>query len=156
MTETGSHKILIVEDEGVVALDIEARLKRLGYNTVDTACFGDEAVKKAAKLAPDLVLMDIKLRGDMDGTEAARQIRDRFNIPVVYVTAYSDEAILKSAKASEPYGYIVKPFGNRELRATVEMALYRHKTEKALRQAEQKYRTVVETALDGLSIADAQ
>ncbi|MHC4464213.1 MAG: response regulator, partial [Planctomycetota bacterium] len=156
MTETANHKILIVEDEGVVALDIEARLKRLGYNAVDTACFGDEVIEKAGQLAPDLVLMDIKLRGDMDGTEAARQIRDRFNIPVVYLTAYSDETTLKSAKAGEPYGYIVKPFGSRELRATVEMALYRHKTEKALRQAEQKYRTVVETALDGLSIADAQ
>ncbi len=153
MREKAKSKILIVEDEGVVAKDIQMRLERLGYAVVGIAYSGDDAVETAGRFSPDLVLMDIKLRGDMDGIEAARQIRDRFNIPVIYLTAYTDDMTLKFAKIAEPYGYIVKPFGDRELHSNISMALYKHKAEKALRESENRYRAVIENATEGIVVA---
>jgi len=152
MREKAKSKILIVEDEGVVAKDIQGRLERLGYAIVGIAYSGDKAVEAAGRLSPDLVLMDIKLRGDMDGIEAARQIRDSFNIPVIYLTAYTDDMTLKFAKTAEPYGYIVKPFGDRELHSTINMALYKHEAEKALRESENRYRAVIENATEGIVV----
>jgi CheY-like chemotaxis protein len=142
MREKATSRILIVEDEGVVTKDIQHRLERLGHAVVGIAYSGDKAVETAGRLSPDLVLMDIKLRGDMDGIEAARQIRDRFNIPVVYLTAYADDMTLKFAKIAEPYGYIVKPFGDRELHSNISMALYKHKAEQALKESEERYRAI--------------
>jgi len=127
-------RILVVEDESIVAMDIQTRLGRLGYTVVGHAATGDEAVKKAEETRPDLVLMDIRLQGDMDGVEAAAQVRSRFNIPVVYVTAFSDEETLHRAKVTEPFGYILKPFETRELLTAIEMGLYKHRGEQALRQ----------------------
>ncbi len=152
MREKAKSKILIVEDEGVVAKDIQMRLERLGYAIVGIAYSGDEAIEVAGQLSPHLVLMDVKLRGDMDGIEAARQIRDRFNIPVIYLTAYTDDMTLKFAKTAEPYGYIVKPFGDRELHSNISMALYKHKAEKALRESENRYRAVIENAAEGIVV----
>ncbi len=152
MREKAKSKILIVEDEGVVAKDIQGRLERLGYAVVGIAYSGDEAVETAGRLSPDLVLMDIKLRGDMDGIEAARQIRDSFNIPVIYLTAYTDDMTLKFAKIAEPYGYIVKPFGDRELHSNISMALYKHKAEKALRKSEERYRIIFDGSRDAIFI----
>lgn len=125
-------QILIVEDETVVAMDMEGILDSLGYDVAEIVSSGEEAVQKAEEIHPDLVLMDILLEGDMDGIEAAQQISERFNIPVVYLTAHSDEKTLQRAKLTGPYGYIIKPFG--EVRATIEMALYKHKMEKKLKQ----------------------
>ena len=119
------EKILIVEDERVVAMDIQNRLKDLGYSVCGSASSGEDAVKKASELQPDLVLMDIVLKGKMDGIDAAGQIRERFNIPVVYLTAFSDEKTLQRARVTGPHGYILKPFDDRELRSNIEMALYK-------------------------------
>jgi CheY-like chemotaxis protein len=122
-------QVLVVEDASIIAKDIQDMLRRLGYVVPAVVSSGEKAIQKAAETHPDLVLMDIMLKGDMDGVEAAQQIRDRFHIPVVYLTAYADEDILQRAKMAEPFGYILKPFEERELHAAIEMALYRHKAE---------------------------
>ena len=103
-------KIMVVEDEGIVALDIQSKLEGKGYEVTAVVSSGEEAVEKAAETHPNLVLMDIQLEGEMDGVEAADQIRSRFDIPVVYLTAFSDDSTLQRAKVSEPFGYLLKPF----------------------------------------------
>lgn len=128
-------RILIVEDEGIIARDIQATLEKLGYVVPDVAAAGEEALEKAAELKPDLVLMDIVLWGGMDGIEAAARIREHLRIPVIYLTAHSDHATLQRAKLTGPHGYLVKPLVERELRIGVEMALHKHAMER--RQAEQ-------------------
>ena len=130
-------RILVVEDEGIVAKDIQDMLKGLGYSVPAIAFSGEQAIKKAGEIHPDLVLMDIKLKGGMDGTEAARQIRSRFDIPVVYLTAYADKDTLERAKITEPFGYILKPFKEIELYTTIQIALYKHKIERKLKESEQ-------------------
>ncbi|MDO9206796.1 MAG: EAL domain-containing protein [Sulfuricurvum sp.] len=125
-------KILIVEDEGIVALDLQDRLEYLGYEVCDIADTAKNALKMAAKHSPDLVLMDIVLKGERDGISAARQIHDLFGIPVVFLTAYADEKTLARAKLSNPHGYIVKPFNAQMLRSNIEMALHRHEVDQAL------------------------
>lgn len=122
-------RVLIVEDEGIVAKDLQGTLENLGYVVPDVVSSGEEAVQKAAEMQLDLVLMDIVLKGDMDGIEAAERIRARFGIPVVYLTAYADEDTLQRAKLTEPYSYILKPFEERELHIAIEMALYKHQIE---------------------------
>jgi len=149
-------EILIVEDERITAEDIRLSLGGLGYAVTGMASSGEEAIRKAEELHPDLVLMDIVLGGDMDGIEAAEIIRARFNIPVVYLTAYADEKTLERAKVTQPFGYILKPFDGRELRSNIEMALYRHKMEREVRESEEKYRTLFEGAPDGVEVLDRQ
>jgi CheY-like chemotaxis protein len=119
-------KILVVEDENIVALEIKKRLQKLGYIVPGVASTGEDAIIKVEGILPDLVLMDIMLKGEIDGIQAAGEIRSRFNIPVIYLTAYSDEETLERAKLTEPYGYILKPFEEDDLRTTIEIALYRH------------------------------
>lgn len=119
-------RILIVEDEGIVAKNMENTLSSLGYLVAGIAYAGPEAIRRAQEERPDLVLMDIVLRGEMDGIEAAEQIRKSLDIPIVYLTAYADGDILKRAGITEPYGYILKPFRERELHAVIEIALYKH------------------------------
>lgn len=123
-------KILVVEDENIVALDIKNRLKKLGYSVPSIASTGEEAINKADTTFADLVLMDIMLKGEIDGIEAAEQINKRFDIPVIYLTAYVDDKILERAKLTRPYGYISKPFKEKDLHTNIEMALHRHKMEK--------------------------
>jgi len=125
-------KILIVEDEGIVALDLQDRLEQLGYEVCGIADTAKIALKMAAKHSPDLVLMDIVLKGERDGISAARQINELFGIPVVFLTAYADEKTLARAKKSHPHGYIVKPFNAQMLRSNIEMALHRHEVDQAL------------------------
>ncbi len=137
-------QILVVEDEALVARGIQDKLLDLGYGVPALVDSGTAAVQKAGELRPDLVLMDIRLAGGMDGIEAAGQIRDRFDIPVIYLTAYSDEETLQRAKITEPFGYIVKPFRSSELHSLVEMGLYRHAMDQRLRESEARYRSVVE------------
>src|SRR5512139_2167279 len=108
-------KILVVEDERIVAKDISRRLEKLGYTVVATASSGAEAIRKAREIHPDLILMDVQLKGDMDGIDAAQQIRADADIPVIYLTAYADQNTLQRAKITEPFGYIVKPFDERDL-----------------------------------------
>jgi two-component system, response regulator PdtaR len=123
-------KILIVEDEKITAMDLERSLTKMGYEVCGTASYGIEAVKQAETLQPDVILMDVSLQGDMDGVTAAGQINVRLDIPVIYLTAHADNGTLDRAKISEPYGYLLKPFRERELNIAVEIALYKHKMEK--------------------------
>jgi CheY-like chemotaxis protein len=126
---------LLVEDENIVALDIQHRLKKLGYTVVGWATTGPDAIEQAAKMYPDLILMDIRLKGEMDGITASEQIRSCLDIPVVYLTAYSDEATLQRANRTEPYGYLLKPFADRDLDTTIAIALYRYQTEQELKES---------------------
>ena len=127
--------ILIVEDEAIIAADLAGKLGRLGYLISGTTGFGEEAVNQAREQRPDLVLMDIRLAGTMDGIEAAEIIRREIDLPVIFLTAHSDQATLDRAKLAEPFGYILKPFEERELATNIEMALYKHSTDRRLRQA---------------------
>ncbi|MGB8218581.1 MAG: PAS domain S-box protein [Candidatus Methanoperedens sp.] len=136
--------ILVVEDEALVAEDIRRTLQNLGYAVPSTASSGEEAIKKVNEYRPDLVLMDIVLQGEMDGIETARQISSRFNTPVIYLTAYSYKTTLGRAKITEPFGYLIKPFREEELKMAVEIALFKHETEEVLRASENKYRTLLE------------
>lgn len=121
--------VLIVEDEIIIALDIQNTLTRKGYNAEAIAASGEEAIKKTEELRPDLVLMDIKLKGKIDGIEAAREIRERFNIPVAFITAYADESTIQRAREIQPIGILLKPFRERELQSFVEMALDKSRME---------------------------
>ncbi|MDM8519921.1 response regulator [Anaerolineales bacterium HSG6] len=131
MTKT---KIMIVEDEAIVALTIERKLEIFGYEVLARVDTGEEAVQQVGEIQPDLLLMDIMLAGEMDGVETAAQIRTRFDIPVIYLTAYADEKTLQRAKVTEPFGYLLKPFEDRELHTTIEMALYKHRMERRLKE----------------------
>lgn len=121
--------VLVVEDESIVSKDIQHSLKKLGYNVVGAASTGDQAVKLAIETLPDIILMDIMLKGEMNGIEAATQIRTETNIPVIFLTAYADESTLNKAKVTQPYGYIIKPFKEIDIHTSIEMALYKHKKE---------------------------
>jgi CheY-like chemotaxis protein len=123
-------RILVVEDEHIVAMGIKKMLKSLGYTVTGVASSGEDAISKAESTFPDVVLMDIMLKGDIDGVEAAKEIRERFDIPVVYLTAYSDNNILERAKRTEPFGYIIKPFDEKDLYSNIEVALHRCRKER--------------------------
>lgn len=149
-------KLLIVEDEGIVALNIQRRLEGIGYSVVANVSSGEEAIEAAEEASPDLVLMDIKLEGNVDGIEAAAQIRSRFQIPIVYLTAYTNEETLNRAKLTEPYGYILKPFEARDLATTIEVALYKHQMEQELREREQWLATTLKSIGDAVITTDAE
>src|SRR5512143_2901687 len=127
MNELNDHKILIAEDETIIAMDIQMRLENAGYQVVASVTTGEEAVSKALELRPHLVLMDIGLKGSLDGIAAAGKIHEQFDIPVVYLTSYSNKTTLERAKLSGPYGYLIKPFEEMTLLSTIEVALYKHK-----------------------------
>jgi PAS domain S-box-containing protein len=141
-------RILVVEDETIVAESIQQKLGNLGYEVVAALASGEEAVAQATALQPDLVLMDIGLAGALDGVEAAEQIHRRCDVPVVYLTAHADSAVLQRAKVSEPFGYLLKPFREDVLHSTIEMALYKHAMEQKLRESEARYRLVSELVSD--------
>jgi diguanylate cyclase (GGDEF)-like protein/PAS domain S-box-containing protein len=141
-------QIMVVEDERIVASDLEKRLKKLGYTVPVLVTSGEEAVEKAKNVLPDLVLMDIVLRGGMDGISAADAIHTLLNIPVVFLTAYADPDTLFRAKKSEPYGYLIKPFEERELIAAIEIALEKHKKFSRLRDKEKHFRFLIENGSD--------
>jgi two-component system, sensor histidine kinase len=127
--------ILIVEDENIVALDMRMRLESMGYRVLDVVDTAALALEKTAELSPELVLMDIKLKGDQDGIEAAVRLRKSNEVPVIFVTAFTDEHTLDRAKRASPYGYIVKPFHERELRIAIELAIYKYQYELSIRRA---------------------
>src|SRR6266404_2368313 len=145
-------RILVVEDESIVAADIQDRLESLGYEVPATVASGEKAVEQAGVLRPDLVLMDIQLNGRMDGVEAADQIRLRFGIPVIYLTANADHPTVQRAKVTEPFGYVIKPFEERELHTAIEVALYKHQAEQTLKESEERYRLLVELSPEAIIV----
>jgi PAS domain S-box-containing protein len=149
-------KILVVEDEIIVAKDIKMRLENLGYSVSSLVSSGEEAIREAEENNPDLVLMDIVLQGEMDGIEAADQIRSHFNIPVIYLTAYADEKMLERAKRTGPFGYIIKPFDDRDLHTTIEVAFYKNKMEKRLRESERWLFTTLRSINEAVIATDTK
>lgn len=157
-------QILVVEDERVTAEDIKSALESVGYRVPAMVHSGKDAVKKVGELHPDLVLMDIHLEGEMDGIEAAGQIREHYGIPVIYLTAYSDSSTVQRAKITEPSGYILKeqfgfirkPFEESELNTAIEITLYRHKVEKRLREHEQWLSAILKSVNDAVIATDSK
>ena len=127
-------KILVVDDEAIITMQLEERLTAMGYTVAGMASSGEDAIEKARRLTPDLVLMDIVMPGKLNGIEAAKTIAE-LEIPVVFVTSYADDAIIEKAKQVRPYGYIVKPFNELEIKAAIEVALFRKTAEQELRKA---------------------
>jgi PAS domain S-box-containing protein len=135
-------KILIVEDEQLPALDLQLKLENMGFIVTAITDTGEEAISKTEETHPDLVLMDIMLEGDIDGIETAEQIHQNFNIPVIYISALIDETTMERAKLTEPFAYLFKPFNERELKFIIEIAVFKHKLERELKESELKYRTL--------------
>jgi AmiR/NasT family two-component response regulator len=134
MTVKQQTTILVVEDEGIIAIDIQTNLIRLGYNAPVIVSSGEDAIKQVEQMQPDLVMMDIVLNGTMSGIEAAIEIHRRWQTPIIFLTAYTDGATLEKAKLAEPFGYIAKPFNGTELRVNVEIALHKVKMENERRE----------------------
>ncbi|WP_035042968.1 HD domain-containing phosphohydrolase [Desulfovibrio sp. X2] len=147
---------MIVEDEAIVALDIQSRLRSMGYDVVRQVASGEAAVSSARELRPDLILMDIMLEGPMDGIEAAGMISAEMHIPIIYLTAYADETTLQRAKVTDPFGYIIKPFEDRELSINIEMALYKHDMDRRVRDHERWLTTTLHSIGDGVVATDAR
>lgn len=150
------RRILVVDDEAIVAHDIAECLTHMGCEVVGTALSGPDAIAKAGSLRPDLIMMDIVLQGPMDGVEAATVIRQRHDVPCVFLTAYSDGAVLARAKAAAPAGYMVKPFEEAGLRSTVEIALYKVDLERALRESREWFLTTLMSIADGVIATDGE
>jgi two-component system cell cycle sensor histidine kinase/response regulator CckA len=147
--------ILVVEDERVVARDIQRSLVDLGYKVPATASSADQAIRLASERCPDLVLMDIRIKGERDGIEAATILRQRFDVPIVYLTAYADEPTVERAKLTQPFGYLMKPVKTYELRSAVEIALFKHEMDKQLRDRERWLSTTMRSIGDAIISTDA-
>ncbi|HUO29884.1 MAG TPA: response regulator [Bryobacteraceae bacterium] len=148
-------RVFIVEDERIVAEDIRLTLESFGYTVAGIAASRDQALAEIEQTSPDLVLMDIVLKGAGDGVETARLVRERFDIPVVFLTAHADHATLHRAKVTEPFGYILKPFEGHELYSGIEIAVYRHQVEKRIDERERWLATILTSIADGVVAADA-
>jgi two-component system cell cycle sensor histidine kinase/response regulator CckA len=148
--------ILIVEDERIVAMDLQQTLSGFGYDAFGIASSCEEALAKASEKGPDLVLMDIRIKGDVDGIGAAELIRTQFDIPIVYITAHADEATIARAKATEPFGYLLKPVKPDELRSAIEVSLHKHKMEKQLRERERWVSTTLRSIGDAVIATDVE
>src|SRR3990172_8435104 len=144
-------KILIIEDEPIIALNILNLLEMKGYMVAPLAANGKEAVDLALEHKPDLILADIMLPGDMDGISAVEEIQKARDIPVVYLTAHSNEALFGRAKATRPYGYLIKPLNQSDIHSTVDLALHKHEMESRLKISEARYRTLVDNSLNGIA-----
>ncbi|MBD2647228.1 hybrid sensor histidine kinase/response regulator [Nostoc foliaceum] len=147
-------KILVVEDEAIVAKDLQHRLIKFGYTVSAIASSGEEAINKAVEICPDIVLMDIKLKGSMDGIEAAQEIYKRLDIPVIYLTAYADEKTLERAKITEPFGYILKHFKEKELQINIEITLTKHGLERQLKVNQKWLDALLRSIGDGVIASD--
>jgi len=151
--------IMVVEDDAITAMDIENQLKNLGYGVSAKTAYGKDAIQKAKENTPDLVLMDIVLKGEMDGIETAKEIHTQFDIPVVFLTAFADKNRLEKAKLTYPFGFILKPFQDKDFQVTIEMALYvakvdakRKQAKEALRESEEMFRLFTEQNMMGVII----
>jgi CheY-like chemotaxis protein len=143
------EQILVVEDEFITAADIKRSLIRMGYDVPATVDNGPGAIEKAGEIRPALVLMDINLIGEMNGIEAARQIRTRYDIPVVFLTAQSDDATVEKAVSTDPFGYITKPLEERTLKTNIQIALFKNVMEKKIKEQDRTIRTLINTTADG-------
>ncbi|HEU4578415.1 MAG TPA: response regulator [Polyangiaceae bacterium] len=149
------NAVMVVEDEQLIAKDIADTLTKLGYDVTGTVSSAEACVESAETQRPDLVLMDIHLQGELDGIEAARLLRERFDIPVVFLSAYADEGTVARAKLSAPLGYLLKPFRKSELRSAVEVGLFRHQMERQLRERERWFSTTLRAIGDAVVAVDA-
>jgi len=153
----GKGRLLVVEDEAIVALGIQSNLERLGYEVVGLAGTAREALAQAEAFMPDLVLMDVMLEGGgMDGIDTARELRERFNLPVVYLSAATDEKTLERAKRTDPFGYLTKPFKDHELSLTIEVALYKSRTEAQLQESEHLLSTTLGSLAEAVVSTDTE
>ena len=142
--------IFIIEDEAIVGMDIQRRLERMGYSVSGVFSTGEEAIKMLGKTIPDLIIMDINLMGGLNGIETAERIHEEFDLPIIYLTAYADDETLKRAKLTDPYGYILKPFQEKELQAAVEIAIYKHTLKLQATESEIKFRTLFDYSYDAI------
>lgn len=147
-------RILIVEDDRVVARDLQQQLSRIGHIVVGITARGEDVVSLVLEGRPDLVLMDIRLDGQIDGIDAAQQIHERFGLPVIFLTAYADEPTVARARVTEPFGYLLKPFEDSQLRTTIETALYKHAAERRLRDSERRYAVTLSSIGDAVVATD--
>ena len=145
---TLKKRILVVEDDIQMSKFIQFKLNYMGYEVAGTAVNSVEALERSTSLKPDLILMDIMLEGTSDGIETAQQIIARQHVPIIYLTAHEDEALFERAKITEPFGYLIKPFNDRDLRIVLETSLYRHQQDKRIHQALQDVRNVLNSSLD--------
>ncbi|MFD1553040.1 DNA-binding response regulator [Putridiphycobacter roseus] len=136
--------VLVVEDESIVSKDIQHSLKKLGYSIIGAAASGEKAYELAITLNPDIILMDIMLKGEMNGIETVEKIRAEKDIPIIYLTAYADKSTLEKAKITEPHGYIIKPFKDVDLHTTIEMALYKFSKEKQVKEERDLFYSLIE------------
>jgi diguanylate cyclase (GGDEF)-like protein/PAS domain S-box-containing protein len=149
-----NERILVVEDEKIISLDLQRRLEKFGYQVVGLATTGTDAVEKARSLLPDIILMDIMLGGDIDGIDAAQQVKSELGIPVIFLTAFADEKTLARAKEAEPYGYVLKPFKERELYTTIDIALYKSTIHKKLQSQERWFSGILHSVGDAIVATD--
>jgi PAS domain S-box-containing protein len=149
-------RILVVEDERIVATDISQCLQQLGYEVVATAVSAVDALRQAVRKSPDLVLMDIKLKGGIDGVQAAEALYERMNMPIVYLTSFADSATVERSKQTFPSGYVLKPFDERSLRIAVELALHRHRAARRPRHREEHLAAVLAGLRDAVVVTDAR
>lgn len=151
-----TEQILIVEDEAITAMDLQNTLEELGYRVVGIADSGKEAIAFVEQFKPDLIFMDIVLKGDMNGTEVALEVKKRFNLPIIFLTAYQDQDTFNHAKLSDPYGYLQKPFDKRELRVATDLALFKHKIATQLMESEQRFHNAFSYAATGMALLDIE
>jgi len=151
-------KIIIVEDETLVSNDIRESLKNVGYKIVSIFNSGEEILNSIEELdeLPDLILMDIRLKGKIDGIKAAKEIRKKYDIPIIFLTAFCDNDTLDRAKEASPFGYIIKPYNEKELYATIEVALYKHKADKILKEREEWINAILKSIGDALIATDSK
>jgi len=147
-------RIMVVEDEAVISMEIQDRLTKMGHSICGTAASGEEAVSIATAKRPDLILMDVQLRGEVDGVQTAKQIRDLIEIPIIYLTAFADDRTVERAKLTQPFGYLIKPFSEKELYAAIEMALYKNSMEARVRDSERRYATTIRCIADCVIVTD--
>jgi two-component system, cell cycle sensor histidine kinase and response regulator CckA len=154
MNSQRPSSVLIVEDERIVAADLQDTLRDLGYDAFAIASSAEEAIACASQRCPDVVLMDIRIRGTRDGIETAEILRRQFGVPVVYLTAHADDATVERAKRTEPYGYLLKPIKSAELRSAIEVCIYKHEMEQRLRERERFLSTTLESVTDAVVSID--
>lgn len=149
-------RILVVEDESIVAKDIQKSLEKLGYEVPATASSAASAYEKLEQIKPDLVFLDIKLKGEEDGIHIAEHIKEKYNIPVIFLTSYVDQETLDRAKVTEPYGYIVKPFNESDLKTTVEMALFKFSRDREVRESQQRLANALARVEESIIVVDIE
>ncbi|WP_394836017.1 diguanylate cyclase [Pendulispora rubella] len=150
------YSVLIVEDERIVAMDLQQILNSLGYDAYAVASSANEAFARASEKCPDVVLMDIRIKGQLDGIRTAAILREKFDVPIVYLTAHADDSTIARAKKTTPHGYLLKPVKSTELKSAIEVSIYRHEMEKDLRAREALFRDTLESLQDGIVTVDSQ